>query len=320
MAAFLAIDLGATNLRAAIVEGPRVLARRSTATCAWNGPQAVVERMLELAREVTLANPIPVAALGVAAPGPLDPARGVIFEAPNLPGFREEPVTEILSEGLGLRTFLINDADAAALAEHRYGAGQRRRHMLYLTISTGIGGGIIVDGQLVRTDVGMAGEVGHIVVDVNGELCGCGGRGCLEAMASGTAIARMARSFIDKGVPTILAQLEAEGGRPVTAEMVAAAALKGDVVAQGIFRRAGCYLGIGLISLIHVLNPDVVILGGGVMAAGELLLAPAQEEIHRRALHERYAHVPIRRAELGDDAGLVGAALWAEKRIGKAPR
>lgn len=315
MTAFLAIDLGATNLRAAIVEGPRIVVRSSTATRAWEGPKAVLQRMVDLARELAMAHPVPVVALGVAAPGPLDPVRGVIFRAPNMTGFEEEPVAEVLADVLGLRTFLINDADAAALAEHRYGAGRRRRHMLYMTVSTGIGGGIVANGQLVRSDIGMAGEVGHIVVDVNGDRCGCGGQGCLEAMASGRAIAQRARTLIDRGVPTLLTKLEAQEGLPATAETVVAAARQGDVVAMGILNRAGYYLGVGLVGLLHALNPDVVVLGGGVMAAGDLILEPARAEIHRRALHERYAHIPIELAKLGDDAGLVGAALWADRQF-----
>ncbi len=314
MTAFLAVDLGATNLRVAIVQGHRILARSATATRAWEGPAAVVQRIARVARELVLSNPTPVAAMGVAAPGPLDPVRGLIFRAPNMAGFEEEPVAEALEDALGLKAFLINDADAAALAEHRYGAGRRTRHMLYMTVSTGIGGGIIANGDLVRADIGMAGEVGHIVVDVNGDRCGCGGHGCLEAMASGRAIAQRARTFIERGVPTLIAKLEAEQGYPATAETVVAAARQGDVVAMGILRRAGYYLGVGLVSLLHVLNPDVVVLGGGVMAAGDLLLEPARAEIHRRALHERYAHVPIELAKLGDNAGLIGAALWAQRR------
>jgi glucokinase len=320
MPAFLAIDLGATNMRAAVVEGPKVLARVSTPTRAWEGPSAVVRRMVDLTRDLALSHPVPVAALGIAAPGPLDPVRGLIFKAPNMPDFKEEPVAEVLSEALGLRTFLINDADAAALAEHRYGAGRRRRHMLYLTISTGIGGGIVVHGQLVRPDIGMAGEVGHIVVDVNGDRCGCGRQGCLEAMASGRAIAQRARSLIDNGVPTLLAQMEAEQGTHVSAETVVAAAQQGDAIAIGILNRAAFYLGVGLVSLLHVLNPDVVVLGGGVMAAGDLILEPARAEIHRRALHERYAHIPIERAKLGDDAGLIGAGLWAGRCLSKGAK
>ncbi len=247
------------------------------------------------------------------AAGPLDLGRGVVTTPPNLPGWRDVPLRDMLRRAFGLPVLLENDANAQGYGEYRFGAGKGARHLLFVTVSTGIGGGIVLDGRIYHGASGAAGEVGHLPLDPAGPPCGAGHPGDLEAMASGLAIAREAETALQQGRCPVLARLAGEG-REVTAETVTEAALLGDAGAIGIIQRAGRYLGMGLAGLVNVLNPDTVVLGGGLTNIGDLYLAPAREELARRAFPQALADVRVAIGSLGEQAGALGAvALMAEQ-------
>ncbi|KPK46661.1 MAG: hypothetical protein AMJ77_05465, partial [Dehalococcoidia bacterium SM23_28_2] len=232
---------------------------------------------------------------------------------PNLPAWRDVPICRYLEERLGVPAHLENDGSAAAVGEHVYGAGRGCRHMIYITVSTGIGGGLIIDGRLYRGATGIAGELGHMTIDPDGPRCGCGNHGCLEALASGTAIAARGEELVAQGGSPLLAKLAEEEGE-LTAETVSQAADQGDAACQGIIRQAGCYLGIGLGSYLNIFNPQIIVIGGGLSKVGEPLLEPARAEMEARAFPEAVKAVQLKPAELGDYAGVMGmVALLREE-------
>ncbi len=316
------IDLGGTKIYAALadLEG-RVINELKVPTPAREGYEAVIRRLAaavgQLQEEAGL--PGPPLALGVGAPGPLDPAAGVVYQAPNL-GWRDVPLKADLERLLGVPVYLDNDANLAALGEHRYGAGRGAAHMVYITVSTGVGGGLVLGGRLYRGATGGAGEVGHLVVDPRGPRCGCGSYGCLEALASGTAMAREARRLVAAGRGRAI--LEAAGGDPasITSEAVARAAAAGDEEARAIIAAAGRALGIGMAGILNLLNPAVVVLGGGAMRAGTLFWEAMEEELARRALEASRRAARIVPAALGERSGVLGAlALAAGGARGEPP-
>ena len=208
---------------------------------------------------------------------------------------------------------LINDASAAALGEHRFGAGEGLNNMVYLTVSTGIGGGIIINRELYDGTDGCAAEIGHMVIEVDGPKCNCGNSGCLEVMASGTAIAREAQRYIDQGQRSSLTEFSKHSTGGITAEVVAQAAKNGDTVAFEVIRRAAFYLGIGIANVVNIFNPEMVIIGGGVSKTGELLLKPARKVVKQKVFKLPASTVHIVRSRLGDNAGILGAAIYAFK-------
>jgi len=307
----LAVDLGGTRLRVALVADGVVLARSSALTDP-RGPEAVVAQIQDLARALVddsgrdrFDHHSPTA-IAVAAPGPLDPATGTMHALPNLPGWEGFPLGPALAEAIGLPAFVHNDASLAALGEARRGAGRGARLMVYLTISTGIGGGIVAGGRLLEGAHGLAGELGHVVVRLGSSArCGAGHAGCLEALASGTAIARAAAERRARGEPTVL-------GAEADAAAVAAAARAGDALACSVYERAAADLGIALAGFVNAFDPDVVVLGGGVaLGAWDLLASGALRAATPTIMAPGARSWRLVPAALGDDAGLVGAAEWA---------
>lgn len=310
---FIAVDLGGTNLRAARFEGNTPTPQRveKTSTRSERGPEAVVDTVVEYIHIVAEGN-LSQASIGVAVPGPLDPVRGVVLEAPNMPGWTAFPIKARLEEELDCPVAVGNDANLAALGEWQHGAGQGTQHMIYVTVSTGIGGGIINDGQLLIGARGLGGEIGHIVVDRDGQLCGCGQTGHLEAVASGPAITRRFRRRVDSGRTSSLADAAREG--TLTAEQIGQAALDGDQLSRELIRETAQILGHHFTSLLHLFNPQVIVLGGGVSEIGDLLLDPLQASLENHVMHPGYLDgFELRRAELGDSAGLVGAMVLASQ-------
>ena len=306
------VDLGATKIfsLAALPDGREAGSDRRP-TLADQGPQAVIGHIVDSVRAALAAAgaaEADLAAVGVAAPGPVDQERGVVRNPPNLPGWSAVPVAQILRDALGAPVALENDADAAALGEHTFGAGRDFRNMIFITLSSGIGGGMILDGRLYRGATGAAGEVGHMVVNEAGPLCGCGQRGCLEALASGTAIAARAAALAAEGKSPLLARLARESP-PLTAEDVQRAALEGDAVAQRVIEEAGHYLGLGLVNLVHVFNPHGIVIGGGVSHMGDLILEPAREVVRQRCFPLSQEGLSIVAGVLGDRAGALGAIV-----------
>jgi len=306
----LALDLGGTRFRLALVDQTGKLHRRFVAlTHAEDGREQVLRRIKEAAREMTSSVGLEtVQGMGIAAPGPIDPVSGVLLTPPNLPGWENTPLKSLFEEEFRFPVYVGNDANLAALGEHRYGAARGVDDFVYITISTGIGGGIISGGRLLLGAKGLAGEVGHMTIDLQGPQCSCGNTGCWEAMASGSAIARTAIERIKGGRESVITSLVGAELEKVTAETVEQAARSGDPLAQEVMAEAGTLIGVGLVNLIHIFNPRLIVIGGGVSKAGDLIFEPARRIIAQRAMPP-FREVEIIPAALGDDAGLLGAAV-----------
>ena len=251
------------------------------------------------------AEPASLRGIGICSAGWVDSEHGIVPAAPQLPGWHNVSLAQIMHERLGPPTILENDANAAALGEHVFGAGRDVRHLVYITVSTGIGGGIIVDGKLYGGAKGSAGEIGHTVIDPNGPLCGCGNYGCLEALASGTAIARQGTEAAKRGESPSLAVILERDGR-MSAAAMAGAANAGDLVSREIFTEAGRFLGIALANLVNLLSPEAILIGGGVAQSHDLFLPEAEKTMRSLALDEPLKYIRLGLAELGDMAGPLG--------------
>lgn len=301
-ASYIAVDIGGTQLRAAVYPADGLEALEVTRIHTQGDGQTPLNRLITLLKDIWPANR-KVRGISVAVPGPTDPYRGVIMNAPNIPGWENLALKAILEEKFQTPVALGNDANMAALGEWRYGAGQGHHDMLYLTISTGIGSGIIIRDKLLLGSHGLAGELGHVTVLLNGPLCGCGQPGHLEAMASGTAMLHWVEEQLSRGAISRLSQDE-----PLTGKMITQAAELGDELAIQALARTGTYAGIGLASILHVFNPTVVVIGGGVSMAGDLLLEPLRKAMREHVMAPQYLDdLVVVRALFGDEAGLVGA-------------
>jgi glucokinase len=290
----IGIDLGATQLRAALVDHRgQVLRRAAVLTDVKGGPEKILGQMLKLVEEVAGPDMGHIRAAGICAPGPLDSGTGRIIDISTLPGWLDYPLRETLAAKLSMPVVLENDGIAAAHGEWRVGAGQGLDHLVYVTVSTGIGGGVVVGGKLLRGRRGMAGHIGHMLIDPKGLRCGCGGTGCFEAVASGTAFNARAR---DAGFHD--------------AKTLTQAARNGDAAALSLVAHQGEMLGYGFVSLLHLYSPDRLIIGGGVSSALDLMLPDIRKQIMRHAMPP-FRAVDVVPAALGDNAGLVGAALLA---------
>lgn len=306
----IGVDLGGTQIRAALAdEEGRILRRTSCLTLAKERLEPVIGRIEGAIYEVMGSTDRgQVQGIGVVAPGPLDPWKGIIMDAPNLPGWKNVPLKDLMGEEFGLPVFVGNDANLAALAEQRFGAGQGVADLIYITVSTGIGGGIIAHNRLLLGAQGFAAEVGHQTIEAHGPRCNCGNIGCLEALAAGPAIARRARELIKDGTETAITELVGGDLDRITAKEVNQAAQAGDPMAIEIFRQAGFYIGIGVVNLLHILNPSLIVIGGSVAKAGDLLFEPIRATVRERAMGSYYwENTPILPATLGDDVGLLGA-------------
>jgi glucokinase len=299
----IGIDIGGTKVAALrVAEDGDVLDRRERPTPA-DDVAATVETVSELAAELAAAGG---EAIGVGAAGMVDFAAGVLRYAPNL-AWREIPLRDLLSERTGLPCVVDNDANVAAWGEYRFGAARGYRHVLAVTVGTGIGGGIVADGELFRGAHGFAAEIGHIIVEPDGPPCGCGNRGCWEQVASGRALGRLARAEVEREPAGRIAALA--GGAEASGRHVSEAAREGDPAAAAIFATVGRRLGEGIAGLVNILDPEVVIVGGGVAEEGAVLLEPAREAfLDAVEAPEHRPEVPILAATLGNDAGAIGAA------------
>jgi len=317
----LGIDLGGSKILTAVVN-PRgeMLSSDESMTPATKGREAVIQSILDSAHRALKQAGVAISeiyAIGVGAAGISNPEAGILFTSPNLPGWRDVPLRDIMQERLGKRTFLINDANAAALGEFYFGAARRARNFIYITLSTGIGGGIVIDGKIYTGAIGAAGEVGHMTIDDNGPICNCGNRGCWETLASGTALAKEARHRIKEGVRTsILTYAEGDVER-VTAQVIHNAADQGDGLAKELIARTGYYVGVGLANLINIFNPELIVIGGGLSNIGDMLLEPAFKVAGERAYKEASQAVRFASAELGRNSGVLGAAAFALREMGK---
>src|SRR5215210_6995861 len=314
---YIGIDLGGTNLRAAIADTHtgQIFHQRKCPTLATEGQDAVIKRIVQLIRELTDAGAEPdceIKAVGIGVPGTPDIDTGIIQLLPNLPGkWLNVPLQTIIEERVKLPVALINDVRAITMGEWMFGAGRGADTVVCLAIGTGIGGGVVVNGQFHLGIGGTAGEFGHHVVEVEGLPCGCGGKGCLELYASGPAIAAMGVKEVMHGHTTRIGELVDHDLNRIDAGTVVQAALEGDPIANGILQRAGKYLGIAVGNILGVISPQRVIFGGGVSRAGDLLLTPIVQTVNERVHVIPVEKVEFVMAELGINGGLVGAALWA---------
>jgi glucokinase len=304
----LGIDLGGTKIRTGLIDRDgTVLYSDYQPTLADEGPEVVIQRIIAGVERVLAQADLGhdgISAIGVGAPGPLDIPRGLLIEPPNLPGWCDVPLRDIVGARIGAPTYLENDANAAAIGEYLYGAGQGTRNMIYVTVSTGIGGGLILNGRIYHGVSGGAGEIGHMTILPYGPHCGCGNRGCLEALASGTAIAREGQEVIDRGIP---AAIGSQGGQ-VSAKDVVDAMHSGDAYARQIVAQAMAYLGIGMANLVNLFNPERLVIGGGLTALGDDMLIPVRRAIRLRAFPSASAQVAVALAQLGPEVGVIGAA------------
>ena len=270
--------------------------------------EKLIEELAEELREAKEARP-DVLAAGLGIPATIDRARGLAIQAVNLT-IADVPIRDLMQERIGLPVFVDNDANMAALAEHLYGAGRGAQNVVMLTIGTGIGGGLILDGEVYRGSTGAAAELGHIVIEEDGPPCqgNCPNHGCVEALASGTAIAKAGKQAAERDPDSALGKALAEG--PIAGRTVTELALSGDGPAREVVAQAGRHIGVALSSLANIFDPDVFVIGGGVSVVGDLLLDPAREELRSRALPPQNES-PVKLAELGPDAGMIGAAAMA---------
>jgi glucokinase len=311
------VDLGGTNVVVGLVpmEGGEVQALRSLPTEAQRGPKFVVDRIVEMIQK-SIAEVLAehggtreeIAGVGIGSPGPLDRKTGVVINTPNL-GWRNFPLRDLISNAVALPATLDNDANCATYGEWWLGAGKRQVQTLVgLTLGTGIGGGIVLNGEIYHGVSDAAGEIGHMTIDSNGRRCKCGNYGCLEAYASGPAIALRAVEGIEVGAETTLGELVGGKLDQITAATVFDAATDGDAYAEEVVKDTARFLGAGVANLINILNPEMIVIAGGVTRAGEHLFGPLRAEVRRRAFKSAEERCSIVPAEMPGTAGVVGAA------------
>ena len=308
MSHIVAVDIGGTHIRVARYQSNSItpIAHRRTRSLA-NEP-GVYDR-LERAIE-SIWSDGNVRSIGIASPGPLDPHTGTILDTPNIPEWVNFPLAPKLSQHFHVPVYLDNDANMAGLAEWQFGAGKGHENIVYLTISTGIGGGVISQGCLLQGFRGMGGELGHMTIDPDGPLCGCGQRGHIESFSSGPAIARYVAEQLTSGQRSSL-----RGEAVISAAQIAEAARAGDTLAISAFERAGYYLGIAVANYLAIFDPSILIFGGGVSQVGELLFKPFKESLQKHTFHPHdLDQLVITKAALGDDAGLLGALALARMK------
>lgn len=308
MSLTIAVDIGGTHIRVASYnsEGTSPVAHHRTRSHA-NEP-GVYDRLVQAIKSIWI--PEQVTAIGIASPGPLDPYTGTILATPNIPEWQNFPLAPNLSKHFGVPVHLDNDANMAGLAEWKFGAGKGHHDLVYLTISTGVGGGVISNDHLLQGFHGMGGELGHMIIDPNGPPCGCGKNGHVESFCSGPAIARYVNEQIQAGQKSSL-----QPHPNLSAAQVADAALTGDSLAISAFARAGHYLGIAVANYLAIFDPSILIFGGGVSQVGGLLFKPFEESLRKHTFHPHYLDdLVIAKAALGDDAGLLGALALARLR------
>jgi glucokinase len=308
----IGIDLGGTKISTVLADRRgNIKARDLRDTLASEGPDAVIQRIAEAIKD--LASRTKIAGIGIGAAGACDSAKGVITSSPNLPGWHDVPLKEIIQREFKLPTYLENDATVAALGEYRFGGYEGIDNLIYISVGTGIGGGIIINGQLYSGTSGSAGEVGHMTIDINGLKCPCGNIGCWETLASGNAMVREAVKRIKSGeLSTILDFADGKLER-VNGKSIYAAAQKGDRLAQEVIEQTGYYLGVGLVNLVNIFNPQLILIGGGLSQMGPSLLDPARKVVSQRAFQLPAKAVRIETSRLGTDSAALGAVALVLK-------
>jgi len=312
----IGVDIGGTNVKIALVdEQGHIMYSNSVPTRAEMGYQYTIDNIKSVIYSSLKETQTPkdnVVGIGFGCPGQVDSDKGIIRILPNIPGWVNVPLSELMEKEFNIETKVDNDVRVATLGEYNFGAGKGCKNLVCITVGTGVGSGLIVNGQLVRGASMSAGELGHMILqDSHGPICGCGNTGCLEALASGPSIVQMAAEYVMGGKSTKYKELAGAG--PITPQIVYEAAKQDDSVAKRIFYITGYWLGIALTNVVNLLNPEKIIVGGGVAQAGDLLLDPIRETIRKRALKVAADAVTVVPAELGESAGVVGASLLVQK-------
>ena len=308
----IGVDIGGTNIKIALVdfEG-KIVYSNTIPTRAELGYEAGVNNIKQAIKDLqqeTGANNSSIEAIGFGLPGQIDYKEGVVKNLPNIPGWINIPLSKMIEEEFNIPTKLDNDVRCAALGELNFGAGKGCDNLICITVGTGIGSGIILNGKLVRGANNAAGEIGHIKMTMNGgPLCGCGDYGCFEAYASGPSIVTMAKEYISGGKSAKYKEMASDG--IITPYIVAQAAIQGDAVSIQIFKQMGKIIGTGLASVVNLLNPEKIIIGGGVADAGDILLEPIRKTILDRAMPIQGSNVKVVPAQLANTAGVIGASL-----------
>jgi len=317
MKMFVGCDLGGTNIKVGVVdvENGKIVIEESAPTLAREGHDAVMARMADLINKVIEESGIPneeIGGVGIGAPGVLDLDKGLVLFLPNLPGtWPNVPLVDTISGKTGLPVYILNDVRAITFGEWKFGAGRGVDTMACFAIGTGVGGGLVINGRLHLGINGTAGELGHQSIDFNGPKCGCGNRGCVEAYASGPAIAAAAAKVVMQGGTTKIAEMVDYDLNKITPRVVYEAALAGDKTANEIYQQAGEAIGMGVSNVLVAVGARKVVIGGGVAAAGDLLLEPIRRTIQEHVFVMPKDLVEVVPAELGNDAGIIGTALWA---------
>lgn len=318
---FLGVDLGGSNISAAIMdESGKIIRLEKTTTLASKGKKKVISRIVGLAEKVIQdagVSKSKIKGLGIGVPGVLDLKKGVVKYSPNLPGWNNVPLKTELQQALEMKVIMDNDANAAAYGEKWLGAGKQCDDVVVYTLGTGVGGGIIMGGMLVHGSCDGAGELGHMTILPDGPKCACGNTGCLETLVSGTGIARRTKEAIKNGRKSILTRMCEGDVNNITAKLVFQAGKKGDKLAKEIIEQTGLYLGIAVANIINLLNPSLIIIGGGVSVSGESLMKIIRQEARKRAFKDLFQCVKIVRATLADKAGVFGAVGIAIQAFGK---
>ena len=318
----VAVDIGGTKIMTAIFTSDgKELAKEVRPTLGSEGVTRVIERIGAAIKSLLFSKNIgisQISAICIACAGGIDTGRGVVVTpSPNLPDWVEITLADMIKKKFGVDTIVLNDASAAALGEHRYGAGRGVKNLVLFTLGTGIGGGIIIDGKLYLGAVGGAGELGHMTIDGDGPKCGCGNTGCLEMLASGTAIAKDAVERIKGGGKSSLADMVGGELDKITAQTIGKAARSGDKLAQDVITRAAYYLGIGMVNVVNIFNPEMVIIGGGMAELGEMIIGQGRKMVAERTFSINARAVNIVIAQLGNEAGIYGAAAFALDNEGR---
>ena len=317
MKMFVGCDLGGTNIKVGVVdvETGEIVEVQSAPTMAREGHDAVMARIAALIDKVIVNSGISkseIGGVGIGAPGLLDMDKGVVLFLPNLPGtWPNVPLVDTIAEKVGLPVYILNDVRAITFGEWKFGAGRGVDTMACFAIGTGVGGGLVINGKLHLGINGTAGELGHQSINFNGPKCGCGNYGCVEAYASGPAIAAAAAKVVMQGGTTAIGEMIGYDLNKITPQVVYEAAIAGDEIAQDIYRQAGEAIGMGAANVLVAVSPRKVVIGGGVAAAGDLLLGPIRRTIQEHVFVMPKELVEVVPAELGTDAGIVGTALWA---------
>ena len=305
------IDIGGTKLATVVADDSgNILSKVRRPTDAEKGPEYAIQLLFEMVYETIAQAGLEqeaIAAIGVSCGGPLDTKTGVVYSPPNLPGWDAFPLKAHLESEFNIPTIIENDANASALAEYRFGGGRGYDAVLYMTMSTGIGGGIVIDGRIYHGANDSAGEVGHQILLPDGPLCGCGKRGCLEALCSGPAIARRAKEAVRKESNTAILTWADGDIETIKSEHVLAAARQGDTLALKLVDETAYYMGWGIANLVNILNPDIVLLGTIAIAAGDLLLEPIRKTVSKFAMERPAEAVKIIPAQLGESLGDLAA-------------